>query len=144
MTAAASFHDIGKIGIEEKLLHKENPTEKEKEQLREHTVIGDEILSSLREYQREDLVKYARQISRWHHERYDGSGYPDGLKGEEIPIAAQVVGLADTYEEIMEERRGCSPEEVIRVLQEEYRDAFQPLLLECMWELKDKIQEVQD
>ncbi len=144
MTAAASFHDIGKIGIEEKLLHKENPTEKEKERLREHTVIGDEILSSLREYQREDLVRYARQISRWHHERYDGSGYPDGLKGEEIPIAAQVVGLADTYEEIMEERRGGSPEEAIRVLQEEYRDAFQPLLLECMWELKDKIQEVQD
>ena len=144
MTAAASFHDIGKIGIEEKLLHKENPTEKEKERLREHTVIGDEILSSLREYQREDLVRYARQISRWHHERYDGSGYPDGLKGEEIPIAAQVVGLADTYEEIMEERRGGSPEEAIRVLQEEYRDAFQPLLLECMWELTDKIQEVQD
>lgn len=72
--------------------------------MKEHTVIGEKMLKSLELYQDEPLVKTACEIGRWHHERYDGKGYPDGLKGDEIPISAQIVSIADVYDALVSER----------------------------------------
>lgn len=93
ITTASALHDIGKIGIDEKILNKPGKLTKEEfEIMKTHTLIGASMLDSLEMFRNEKLVQVAYQICRWHHERYDGKGYPDGLKGEEIPIAAQVVG----------------------------------------------------
>ena len=92
ISTASSLHDIGKIGIDEKILNKPGRlTPEERKIMEKHTVIGADMLANLQMYEDEPLMKVAYQICRWHHERYDGKGYPDGLKGEEIPISAQVV-----------------------------------------------------
>ena len=102
---ASALHDIGKIGIDEKILNKPGKlTAEEFEIMKTHTLIGASMLESLDAYQDEVLVRIAIQICRWHHERYDGSGYPDGLKGDEIPISAQVVSIADVYDALVSER----------------------------------------
>ena len=93
---ASSFHDIGKIGIDEKILNKPGRlTVEEFNEMKKHTLIGASMLSKMERYKEEPLIHIAYQICRWHHERYDGSGYPDGLVGDEIPISAQIVSLAD-------------------------------------------------
>ena len=95
-------------------------------------------------YKDEDLVKYAYQICRWHHERYDGKGYPDGLVGEKIPIASQVVSLADVYERLISGEKTGSPvseKEAIESVIQGKQGAFNPILLECLAEIKDKLQE---
>ena len=110
--------------------------------MKKHTVIGEEILCSLELYQNELLVKVAREICRWHHERYDGRGYPDGLKGEEIPISAQVVSLADVYDALVSDRvykKAYSHEKAIRMILNGECGVFNPLLLECMLDIEDKI-----
>ena len=89
IATASALHDIGKIGIDEKILNKPGRlTPEEFEIMKTHTVIGAVMLKHLTAYQNEAIVKIAYQICRWHHERYDGNGYPDGLKGEDIPIAS--------------------------------------------------------
>lgn len=143
ITLASSLHDIGKIGIDEKILNKPGRlTAEEFEEMKKHTVIGEEILCSLELYQNELLVKVAREICRWHHERYDGNGYPDGLKGEEIPISAQVVSLADVYDALVSDRvykKAYSHEKAIRMILNGECGVFNPLLLECMLDIEDKI-----
>ena len=143
ITLASSLHDIGKIGIDEKILNKPGRlTAEEFEEMKKHTVIGEEILCSLELYQNELLVKVAREICRWYHERYDGNGYPDGLKGEEIPISAQVVSLADVYDALVSDRvykKAYSHEKAIRMILNGECGVFNPLLLECMLDIEDKI-----
>ena len=105
ITNGSALHDIGKIGIPEEILNKPGKlTKEEYEIMKEHTVIGEKMLKSLELYQDEPLVKTACEIGRWHHERYDGKGYPDGLKGDEIPISAQIVSIADVYDALVSER----------------------------------------
>ena len=97
--------------------------------MKSHTLIGASMLESLDAYQDEVLVRIATQICRWHHERYDGSGYPDGLKGEEIPIAAQVVSIADVYDAMTANRcyrDGLCPFEVIAMFEKEGLTQFNP------------------
>ena len=143
ITLASSLHDIGKIGIDEKILNKPGRlTAEEFEEMKKHTVIGEEILCSLELYQNELLVKVAREICRWHHEHYDGRGYPDGLKGEEIPISAQVVSLADVYDALVSDRvykKAYSHEKAIQMILNGECGVFNPLLLECLLDIEDKI-----
>ena len=143
ITLASSLHDIGKIGIDEKILNEPGRlTAEEFEEMKKHTVIGEEILCSLELYQNELLVKVAREICRWHHERYDGRGYPDGLKGEEIPISAQVVSLADVYDALVSDRvykKAYSHEKAIQMILNGECGVFNPLLLECLLDIEDKI-----
>lgn len=140
---ASSLHDIGKIGIDERLLNKNGRlTQEEYEIMKQHTVLGTQILEGLQYYQDEPLVKTAREICRWHHERYDGSGYPDGLKGDEIPISAQVVALADVYDALVSKRaykEKYTHEEAMQMILDGKCGVFNPLLLECLKEIAPEI-----
>lgn len=142
---ASSLHDIGKIGIDDKILNKPGPlTDEEYEIMKTHAMLGASVLSNLKIYREEPLVKLAYEICRWHHERYDGKGYPDGLKGEEIPISAQVVSLADVYDALVSERvykKGYSHEQAMQMILNGECGSFNPLLLECLNEIQDQIPE---
>ena len=143
ITTASALHDIGKIGIDEKILNKPGKlTAEEFEIMKQHTVIGEEMLKNLEFYQDEELVRYAREICRWHHERYDGRGYPDGLVGDEIPIAAQVVSMADVYDALTSERvykKAFSHEKAMEMILNGECGTFHPLLLECLQEIVGEI-----
>lgn len=145
ISKAAAFHDIGKISISEDILNKPGRlTKEEYEIMKTHSAIGADMLKDLPIHQDEPLVKVAYEICRWHHERYDGKGYPDGLKGDEIPISAQVVSVADVYDALTSERvykRAYSHEEAMRMIQNGECGAFHPLLLECLTDVGDQIQE---
>ena len=145
ITTASSLHDIGKIGIDDKILNKPGKLTKEEfEIMKTHTLIGAEMLESMGIYQNEKLIKIACQICRWHHERYDGRGYPDGLKGEEIPIAAQVVSLADVYDALSSERvykKAFSHEKTMEMILAGECGQFNPLLLECLKDIQDELRE---
>lgn len=143
ITNGSALHDIGKIGIPEEILNKPGKlTKEEYEIMKEHTVIGEKMLKSLELYQDEPLVKTACEIGRWHHERYDGKGYPDGLKGDEIPISAQIVSIADVYDALVSERvykKAFSHEKAMEMILNGECGAFNPLLLECLVEIQDRI-----
>ncbi len=145
ITTASALHDIGKIGIDDKILNKPGRlTAEEFEIMKKHSMIGASMLENLEQYKDEPLVKFAYQICRWHHERYDGKGYPDGLKGEEIPISAQVVSMADVYDALTSERvykKAFSHEKAMEMILAGECGTFNPLLLECLEELQDEIQE---
>lgn len=141
---ASALHDIGKISIDEAVLNKPGKlTDEEFEAMKQHTVIGYQMLSDLA-FQDEPLIKVSREITRWHHERYDGRGYPDGLKGDEIPISAQVVSLADVYDALTSERvykPAYSHEKAVEMITNGECGAFNPLLLECLVEAQDTIRQ---
>ena len=143
ITIASALHDIGKIGIDEKILNKPGRlTSEEFNEMKKHTLIGASMLKSLGVYQDEEMVKVAYQICRWHHERYDGKGYPDGLKGEEIPISAQVVSVADVYDALTSERvykKAFSHEKAMEMILAGECGTFNPLLLDCLKEAQDQI-----
>lgn len=143
ITTASALHDIGKMGIDENILNKPGRLTKEEfEEMKKHTLIGASMLKSLELYQDEKLVQIAYQICRWHHERYDGKGYPDGLKGEEIPIAAQVVSIADVYDALTSERvykSAYTHEKAIEMILNGECGTFSPLMLECLLDIKDAI-----
>ncbi len=143
ITTASALHDIGKIGISEKVLSKkEDLTEREQELVQAHTILGATMLKNLDSHKDDELVKTAYEICRWHHEKYDGSGYPDGLKGDEIPIAAQIVALADAYDKLIRDRvntKGIPHEEAMEILLKERSGEFNPVLLECLSELQGRI-----
>ena len=146
ISMASALHDIGKIGIDEKILNKPGKlTPEEFEIMKTHTLIGASMLEDLKMYQGEMLVEIAYQICRWHHERYDGKGYPDGLVGEEIPISAQVVSLADVYDALISDRvykKAYSHEKAIEMILNGECGAFNPILLECLVDIQDQLKAV--
>lgn len=143
ITTASVLHDIGKIGIDDKILNKPGRlTDEEFKIMQNHTIIGASILENMGSYQDEELMKVAYQICRWHHERYDGKGYPDGLKGDEIPISAQVVSLADVYDALVSERvykKAYSHEKAIEMIVNGECGSFNPILLECLLDIQEQI-----
>ena len=140
---ASSLHDIGKINIPEEILNKPGRLTKEEfDIMKTHTTIGAHILENLPFQQDEPLVKVSYEICRWHHERWDGRGYPDGLKGEEIPIAAQVVALADVYDALTSERcykKAFDHNTAVRMILNGECGTFNPLLMECLTEVADEL-----
>lgn len=136
ISTASALHDVGKISIPEEILNKPGRlTEEEFAIMKTHSEVGAEMLRKLPIYQDSQLIQDAYQICRWHHERYDGSGYPDGLKGDEIPIIAQVVSLADVYDALTSNRvykKAISHEKAVEMILNGECGAFQPLLLECL------------
>ena len=137
---AAHVHDIGKIAIDEKILNKPGRlTPEEFEVIKTHTTIGADMLSKLDNFCVEPLLQTAYSIARWHHERWDGRGYPDGLKENEIPIEAQVVALADVYDALTSDRcykKACPHEQAVEMILNGECGAFNPMLLECFVEIE--------
>lgn len=145
ITMASALHDIGKIAIPSEVLNKPGRfTAEEYEVMKTHSAVGASMLKDLPFHQDELLVKVAYQICRWHHERYDGRGYPDGLKGEEIPISAQVVSMADVYDALTSERvykKAFSHETALQMIQNGECGTFNPLLIECLLDVADSLLE---
>lgn len=145
ITTGSALHDIGKIGIDDKILNKPGRlTPEEFAEMKKHTIIGAEMLKSLGQYQNEPLIKTAHEICRWHHERYDGRGYPDGLRGDEIPISAQVVSIADVYDALVSERvykKALPHETAIKMINNGECGMFNPILLDCMMSIQEEIKE---
>lgn len=149
ISTASALHDIGKIAIPDEILNKPGKlTSDEFEKMKSHTVIGARMLSELTaEEQERPLVKKAYEICRWHHERYDGKGYPDGLSGDDIPISAQVVAISDVYDALTSERcykRAFSHAEAIRMIAEGECGKFNPLLLDCLNIVADALKNLSD
>lgn len=144
ISTASALHDIGKISIPEEILNKPGRfTPEEFEIMKTHSMVGATMLDALALYKDEPLIKVAYEICRWHHERYDGRGYPDGLKGDEIPISAQIVALADVYDALTSERvyKKAFPHEVaIKMILNCECGSFNPLLITCLKEAADSIQ----
>ncbi len=142
---ASSLHDIGKIAIPEEILNKPGRlTDEEFALMKTHSAVGSEMLKNLPNYHHEPMVQTAYEICRWHHERYDGRGYPDGLKGDEIPLSAQVVALADVYDALTSVRvyKDAIPhEEAIQMIVNGECGAFDPFLLECMTDIQADLRE---
>lgn len=137
---ASALHDIGKIGIDEKILNKPGKlTPEEYEVVKTHSMLGAEMLHQLKNFNEQPLLQTAYEIARWHHERWDGRGYPDGLKGDEIPISAQLVALADVYDALTSERcykKAFSHEKAVQMILNGECGAFNPLLLQCLTDMQ--------
>ena len=137
---ASALHDIGKIGIDEKILNKPGKlTPEEYEVIKTHSMLGAEMLHQLENFNEQPLLQTAYEITRWHHERWDGRGYPDGLKGDEIPISAQLVALADVYDALTSERcykKAFSHEKAVQMILNGECGAFNPLLLQCLTDMQ--------
>ena len=145
ISTASALHDIGKINIPEQILNKPGRLTKEEfDIIKTHSAVGEHMLRQIPFNQNEPLVKIAREICRWHHERWDGRGYPDGLKGDEIPISAQVVSLADVYDALTSERcykAAFDHETALNMIVNGECGAFNPLLLECLMDGADQIKQ---
>ena len=143
ISTASSLHDIGKISIDDKILNKPGRlTAEEFEVIKTHSVIGAEMLHDLHNTHNYPLFDKAYEICRWHHERYDGKGYPDGLSGEEIPISAQVTSLADVYDALTSNRcykKAFSHEKAMEMILDGQCGAFNPVLLQCLKECEKQI-----
>ena len=137
---ASALHDIGKIGIDEKILNKPGRlTPEEFEVVKTHSMLGAEMLHQLEDFNEQPLLQTVYEITRWHHERWDGRGYPDGLKGDEIPISAQLVALADVYDALTSERcykKAFSHEKAVQMILNGECGAFNPLLLQCLTDVQ--------
>lgn len=142
---ASALHDIGKIGIDEKILNKPGKlTPEEFKVIQTHSMLGAKMLHDLDGFAEQPLLQTAYEIARWHHERWDGRGYPDGLKRDEIPISAQLVSLADVYDALTSERcykKAFSHEKAVQMILNGEYGAFNPLLLQCLTDVQADLKE---
>ena len=145
ISTASALHDIGKIAVDEAILNKPGRfTDEEFAIMKTHSLIGATMLEDLPFHKDEPLVRVAYEICRWHHERYDGRGYPDGLVGDQIPISAQVVAIADVYDALTSERvykKAHSHEKALEMILAGQCGTFNPLMLECLTDISDVIQQ---
>ena len=143
ITTASSLHDIGKIRIPEEILNKPGRlTDEEFKIMKTHSELGASIIEEMHFLQDNPLVHTAWEICRWHHERWDGKGYPDGLKGEEIPICAQVVSVVDVYDALTSERcykKAFDHDTAIQMILDGQCGQFNPILLKCLKELSPQL-----
>lgn len=143
ISKASALHDIGKISIPSAILNKPGRlTNEEFEIMKTHSAVGASMIKELGVYQDEPLIKFAYEICRWHHERYDGRGYPDGLKGDEIPISAQIVSLADVYDALTSDRvykKAYSHDVAMNMIFNGECGAFNPFLLDCLKDAEEVI-----
>lgn len=143
ISTASALHDIGKIAIDDKILNKPGRlTPDEFEIMKKHSMYGFELLSKMPQHGNAPLIKTAKEICRWHHERYDGGGYPDGLKGDEIPVSAQVVALADVYDALVSERVYKPPythQQAVEMILNGECGIFNPVLLKVLKRVSDKL-----
>lgn len=144
ISLASALHDIGKIGIDEKILNKPGKlTEEEYEIMKTHTTIGAIMIHQVQMEEDDTLIQFAYEICRWHDEKWDGRGYPDGLKGNYIPISAQVVSIADVYDALVSERvykKAYSHKKAIEMIINGECGEFNPLLIQCLKDCSDRIQ----
>ncbi len=142
---AAVLHDVGKIKVPDAILTKPGRlTEEEYEQIKLHTVYGGEIIKDIiADVEDKEYVKIAEDIARHHHERWDGKGYPDGLSGEDIPLCARIMSLADVFDALAAERCYKQPvrpvENVFGMLEENAGTQFDPGLTKIFLELAPQI-----
>ena len=148
ITTASSLHDIGKIRIQEEILNKPGRlTDEEFKIMKTHSELGEAIIKDMDFPQDHPLVRTAWEICRWHHERWDGKGYPDGLKGEEIPISAQVVSIVDVYDALTSERcykKAFDHDTAIQMILDGQCGQFNPILLMCLKELSLQLSKMID
>ena len=146
ISSASALHDIGKMGIDEAILNKPGKlSDREFEIMKTHTVIGANMVDNLDAFKDEPLAHYLHDICRWHHEKWDGRGYPDGLKGDEIPISAQVVSIADVYDALVSDRvykKAYSHSKAMEMILNEECGVFNPILLTCLKDCHNSIIEV--
>lgn len=137
IVSASALHDVGKIAIPDEILMKPGRLTKEEfEYMKAHTTKGAEILKSIKNVWDDEYGKISYEICRHHHERYDGRGYPDGLKGEEIPLSAQIVAIADVYDALVNERvykSAYSKEQAFQMIMTGECGLFSPKILDCFW-----------
>ena len=145
ISTASALHDLGKIVIPTEILNKPGRlTPEEFEVMKTHSMLGAQMLHDLDNFAEQPLLQTAYEIARWHHERWDGRGYPDGLKGDEIPISAQLVSLADVYDALTSERcykKAFSHEKAVQMILNGECGAFNPLLLQCLTDIQADLKE---
>jgi putative two-component system response regulator len=145
ISTASALHDIGKIAIDDEILNKPGKlTSDEYDAMKEHAMQGYTILENVPDIKNEELIRIAKEICRWHHERYDGGGYPDGLRGEEIPISAQIVSIADVYDALTSERcykKAFDHETAMKMILDGECGTFNPKLLRCLQDIEYILQD---
>ncbi len=142
---ASALHDIGKIGIDEAILNKPGKlTAEEFAVIKTHSMLGAEMLHKTENFAEQPLLQTAYEIARWHHERWDGRGYPDGLKGDDIPISAQLVSMADVYDALTSERcykKAFPHETAVQMITDGACGAFNPLLTQCLLDVQGELKQ---
>ena len=142
---ASALHDIGKIGIDEAILNKPGRlTPEEFAVIKTHSMLGAEMLQKTESFADQPLLQTAYEIARWHHERWDGKGYPDGLRGDDIPVSAQLVSMADVYDALTSERcykKAFPHETAVQMIANGECGAFNPLLLQCLLDVQGELKQ---
>ncbi len=146
LTSASALHDVGKIAIPDSILLKPGKlTDDEYEYMKSHAARGGEIIQNIEGAWDKDYGIVCYEICRHHHERWDGRGYPDALKGEDIPLSAQIVSIADVYDALVSERvykEAYSPEQAFHMIVSGECGVFNPKLLECFRKVKKEFEQM--
>jgi putative two-component system response regulator len=146
IVAASPLHDIGKIAIPNHILLKPGKlTEEEMEYMKSHTLCGCEMIENIEDTWSDEYKRISMEISHYHHERYDGNGYPEGLAGDQIPLSAQIVGVADVYDALVHERvyKDAIPKDLaFRMIIHGECGAFSPQMMSCFRSCRQKLEAV--